>query len=185
MNEPFTHTSADAMQVCINIFDCVLAPQSAIYLSTPITTGWRYYLWSQQNGTQNEFVGKVLEPNIAAAALTAKNISIIKKINVINPAVFYQKGWTQKMYLSLWVDVIQRFAAEVWFNDGWEYSNGCTHEFLVAVQAGRPCFTSTGNPLSLGKAIEAIRHALSEMRLCGMDTEQIEATVHSLSEGTR
>ena len=84
------------------------------------------------------------------------------------------------MYLSFWVDVIRRFAAEVWLNEGWEYSNGCTYEYYAAYRAEIPCFTLDGQQVELASAIKLISAALNDMTLANMDTIKIESTLKSM-----
>ncbi len=84
------------------------------------------------------------------------------------------------MYLSFWVDVIKRFAAEVWLNEGWEFSNGCTYEYYAAVEAGIPCFTIDGQKIDVPSAIELISVAIEKMSLVNMDTASIESTLEKL-----
>ena len=84
------------------------------------------------------------------------------------------------MYLSFWVEVIKRFASEVWLNTGWEFSNGCTYEYCAAIEAGIPCFAIDGRKMELVQAIELISDAIEKMSLVNMNTANIQKTLEKL-----
>ena len=167
-------------EMCLNVFDCVFSPSSAVYLSTPVTTGDRFYRWVKDGGDPCAPSRPVINENTEFAYSTALHLREATHKNVINPAAFYQESWTQAMYLSFWVDVIKRFAAEVWLNEGWEFSNGCTYEYYAAVEAGIPCFTINGQKIDVPRAIELISVAIEKMSLVNMDTASIESTLKNL-----
>lgn len=166
--------------MCLNIFDCVLSPSSAVYLSTPVTTGERFYRWVKGGGAPHAPSRTIISDNTEFANTTAEHLRKITNKGVINPAAFYQESWTQQMYLSFWVDVITRFASEVWFNDGWEFSNGCTYEFCAAFEAGIPCFSLDGQRIEPAHAIELISVAIKKMSLVYMNTASLESTLSTL-----
>lgn len=166
--------------VCLNVFDCVLSPSSAVYLSTPVTTGDRFYRWVKDGGDSCKPSRKVIKDNTVFADSMALQLRETTKKCVINPAAFYQESWTQEMYLSFWVDVIKRFASEVWLNAGWEFSNGCTYEYCAAIEAGIPCYAIDGQEMGLVQAIELISVAIEKMSLVNMDTSSIESTLKTL-----
>lgn len=166
--------------VCLNVFDCVLNPSSAVYLSTPVTTGERFYRWVKDGGDSNAPSRSIIHDNTEIANSTAQHLRETTKKSVINPACFYQESWTQEMYLSFWVDVIKRFASEVWLNAGWEFSNGCTYEYCAAIEAGIPCFGIDGQKIDVPRAIELISVAIEKMSLVNMDTASIKSTLKTL-----
>lgn len=166
--------------LCLNVFDCVLCPSSAVYLSTPVTTGDRFYRWVKDGGDPCAPSRSVINENTNFAYSTALQLRDVTKKCVINPAVFYQESWTQEMYLSFWVEVIKRFASEVWLNTGWEFSNGCTYEYCAAIEAGIPCFAIDGRKMELVQAIELISDAIEKMSLVNMNTANIQKTLEKL-----
>lgn len=167
-------------EMCLNVFDCVFSPSSAVYLSTPVTTGDRFYRWVKDGGDPCAPSRSVINENTEFAYSTALYLRETTQKGVINPAAFYQESWTQEMYLSFWVDVIKRFASEVWLNAGWEFSNGCTYEYCAAIEAGIPCFGINGQQLDVPRAIELISVAIEKMSLVNMDTASIELTLKTL-----
>jgi hypothetical protein len=79
---------------------------------------------------------------------------------VIDPSALDDvPGWTQADYRAFWGEVIERYAAEVIFRDGWSSSRGCAYEFLVAARAGIPTLDAVRRPLSLLDALGMIRSA--------------------------
>ena len=166
--------------MCLNIFDCVISPSSAVYLSTPVTTGDRFYLWVKDGGDPCKPSRTIINANTDFAYSTALQLRESTKKCVINPAAFYQESWTQEMYLSFWVAVIKRFASDVWLNTGWEFSNGCTYEYCAAIEAGIPCFAIDGQKMERLQAIELISVAIEKMSLVNMDTASIERMLEKL-----
>ena len=166
--------------MCLNIFDCVFSPSSAVYLSTPVTTGERYYYWVKNGGDPCKPSRNVINDNTEFAYSTALYLRETTQKGVINPAAFYQESWTQEMYLSFWVDVIKHFASEVRLNAGWEFSNGCTYEYCAAIEAGIPCFGIDGKKIDVPRAIELISVAIGKLSLVNMDTASIESTLEKL-----
>jgi len=53
---------------------------------------------------------------------------------VIVPGSFFAKSWAQEHYMSLWRQVIVRFASKLASNLHWEWSTGCVEEFLIAIE---------------------------------------------------
>jgi hypothetical protein len=82
---------------------------------------------------------------------------------VIDPtAVPDLPGWTQDDYRAFWAEVIRQFAKCVVFVDGWEYSSGCSYEFLVAQRLTIPCVDVERKPLDLEEGLARIQRAVSD-----------------------
>lgn len=124
-------------------FEAVISEHAAIYVSTPLTTGRRSLDWHdvQAGGgmttkrAERAFYEQVIEPNRLEASSFVSRLRRKEAQPVINPAALRDlPGWTQNDYRVMWGDVISRCVRLVVFRDGWEYSDGCTYEFFVAVK---------------------------------------------------
>ncbi len=81
-------------------------------------------------------------------------------IPVITPAPFDVRGWDQPEYLAFWEEVIRTRVAAMHFRNNWEYSNGCTFEYAVALDAQIDKFDERGQPLEDDRAITCVRNAI-------------------------
>jgi hypothetical protein len=145
------------INAALKTFATVTDSGSALYVSSPLTTGQRAFEWHQRNGStaddsaaQAGFRENVIASNRDQAgryveALRAKQMGI-----VIDPTALEDvAGWTQSDYRFFWGRVIEEYAATVVFRDGWEYSSGCAYEFLVAARAGLTLLCEDLTPLSI------------------------------------
>lgn len=123
-------------------YDSIVAT-SITYVSTPITSGAVLYEAMDVAGVTDvdefkrdsaHFRASVMEPNIAAADVVARRMSLLGGA-VIAPAAFEARslGWSQDDYMGLWLDVIERRATRLAMVDGWHYSNGGAEEYLQAL----------------------------------------------------
>jgi hypothetical protein len=84
---------------------------------------------------------------------------------IVNPMLLKMQGWEQKDYHYFWGEVIRRHAEKVIFFPGWEYSNGCTYEFLVAKRHNIGTYDLMGNKINISKGIKMIEEALNKINL--------------------
>lgn len=149
----------------------VLEPVSAIYCSAPITTGRRYFellerdrsLHWRTQGAAGVLREKVVEPNSAAARSEITRLRRTGEIVIDPTRIEGVPDWSQEQWHHFWEAVIKRFAKAVVFVDGWEYSNGCSFEFLVAHKNRIPALTSTGSPITLASGIRMIAAAVERI----------------------
>ncbi|MGH9428397.1 MAG: hypothetical protein ACRD2L_19090, partial [Terriglobia bacterium] len=65
----------------------------------------------------------------------------------------------------------------VYFNSGWEFSNGCTLEYLVGLKAGLPLLDHENKPLDPGTAKRMIWIAIESVERDGFSAPELR-TVH-------
>ncbi len=164
--------------------DCILNGERkcAIYCSTEITSGLSVYKTMQEHkvhtiaeldGSDTNIYKNVKKANERTARSFAASVRA-KQSNgtiVINPAPLHIPDWKQPEYLAFWDELIRTFVKEVRFNENWEFSNGCTYEFAVALDQDITTLDSTGNDLSAEKAIDAIEAALHSLEDWGFSEE--------------
>jgi len=171
----------------LEAYDSILASRSAIYCSAPITSGQRYIEWLTQSGGSRNLIDdyspsereqhrvRVIEPNRAHARGIADDLRRRTRKPVIDPtAIGPVSGWRQTDWIGFWEEVIARFAVELVFVEGWEYSYGCTHEFWFATSEGIPTFDETGQPLPASRGAHQIDAVLPRLKKAGIDATKFE-----------
>jgi hypothetical protein len=175
-------------RMALSAIDCVLNGQKGVYASSELTTGTRTYEALGKNGfrTAAELAdphrSALLEKNIEEAGAFARRLreGLGGAAPVITPAPFLAPGWTQAEYLAFWEELIRTRVKAVYFNDGWEFSNGCSFEFAVAREAGIPCFDARLQPLSLDDGIARVERAVADLEARSFDPERLRLNLARL-----
>jgi len=179
----------DEIKMSMSAFDCMLPDDAGIYCSSDITTGKRFYyevLKRYEVRSEDELREKLgaeelkrvqtdlIQANVARGIEFAEKLRERGLINVVTPGPYFAKGFDQQHYLYLWEWFIIKKIYEVRFNFDWEYSNGCTLEYAIAVRKGIPRFDHEGNRLELESAIERVEAAVEELRKNGFVIGKLE-----------
>ncbi len=145
--------------------------QKIVYTSSPTSTGLRLYQAMSENpGTPLEEVKKqVMKANIEDGIQLGEELSQRGFINIIVPGKFFAEGWTQEHYMSLWEQVINRFAQVICFNDGWQYSTGCVEEFLIGLQKGKEMIGRDLRSINPHEEIRNIRASIDYIDELGLE----------------
>jgi hypothetical protein len=168
----------------------VLANRSAVYVSAPITSGRRFVEWyaRRENSDvsseeyQRDHVQSVIGPNRSAAVALVKKARDVTSGPVIDPtAVGNIEGWTQGDYRTAWARVIEKFANTVVFSTGWEFSNGCSYEFLVATKAGIKTLDDMWRPLDPRRALALLSTAIDELSSRNLPVEFLRGLAADLA----
>jgi hypothetical protein len=172
-------------------FASVIEGRTALYVSSPLTTGSRAFEWHQgfdrPSGQQldgrglDDFRRDVIEPNRIEAAAFVRKLRESGKGVVIDPTAMKDlPGWTQADYRVFWGRVIEGYAEAVVFRNGWMHSSGCAYEFFVAYSAGIRLLNGDLTPLSLALGRSLIAMAASEAREKGARSEFLQQVVRAL-----
>ena len=122
--------------------------RTAIYVSTPITTGPGFVEWMRTRGQhlkkdgnqyQRALKADVILPNIQRTAASIELLRWRHMGLIINPTTLDVPGWKQSDYHRFWTIVLDRHARRVILLQGWQYSRGCTIEFEAAQKLGIDC----------------------------------------------
>src|SRR5690606_11810875 len=81
---------------------------------------------------------EVIDKNTQSAQQFISDLQSRESCEVIDPSRLYVPTWSQNDYRHFWGRVIEHLAARVIFLDGWELSNGCAYEYLVATTLNLP-----------------------------------------------
>jgi hypothetical protein len=76
--------------------------------------------------------------------------------------------------------VIEEFASAVVFANGWEFSNGCSYEFLVATKAGIKRLDESWRAIDISDGLSRIRMAIEELSSRALPAEFLRAIVEDL-----
>lgn len=184
-------------RLLVETFAACAAPRSATYCSAPITSGRRNFAWLRKIGKSFATIDdasaddRVVHAREVVAANCNHARTVVERLRkeqggvVIDPTAFPPiADWTQQQWIEFWSSVIERFACRVVFVDDWQYSNGCTQEFLVAVALALPTFTEAGEQLTLELALRLIQEAISEVGAFGGSTELLESVTAELRRRT-
>lgn len=164
--------------MALSAFDCFTHGEKVPYASSELTTGRRCYDLMRAHGAQDSqhlrrqmgnaaYQQALWQPNAEAANAFARTLSRRLQECVITPAPFTAPGWSQHEYLAFWEQLIRTRARCVYFNSGWQYSNGCTYELTVATHAGVPTFDAAGTALSAEAGAQLIAAAIAELEAEG------------------
>src|SRR5262249_30361444 len=119
------------------------------------------------------FFELVVKPNTARTEAFRKSFSprALKKV-FVPPAVFDGEAeWSQPMFMTVFLQLIESRIKRLRARDGWEYSNGCLKEFFLAfmMKAGYRARSDidivkqNGTPLDPCEAYRLIFHAMQRI----------------------
>jgi hypothetical protein len=185
---PQTSRGAE-IEALVELLRGVFPGRVALYVSAPITSGQRFVDWYSRRDDlpdstqeyQRQHLNEVVTPNRNAASGLVKRARETQSGPVIDPtAVGDIEGWTQGDYRTAWARVIEEFARAVVFANGWEFSSGCSYEFLVATKAGVEALDESWRRINLATAVSLLRRAVNEMSLRGLSAEFLRGILEDL-----
>jgi hypothetical protein len=150
------------------VFEAVVDGPTALYVSSPLTTGQLFIDWRGSTAAPEpgdaayaeEFHRAVVGPNRDNARAFVARLRGECSDTVIDPTSLPDlSGWTQGDYRSLWGEVIRRYVRLVVLRDGWQYSDGCSYEFFVAVRHSVGIAHESLSPMSEEEGLALIRGA--------------------------
>ena len=189
----FSRTHAEEMDIALSAIDCALNGEKGVYASSELTTGRFVSTILRETGFGNtrdlrdhlgedEYRTRIWDRNVAAATAFARQLHHTLGGNqiVITPAPFMARGWTQTEYLTFWRTLIESRIKAVYFNENWEYSNGCTEELVIAFDAGLPTFEANSNPLTPPRAAALVESAVAELTEHGLKADVLSGHLEKL-----
>lgn len=169
MHYPPTPTRREEISILLEAYRALIPNRSAIYVSAPITSGRRLADWyKRSNGDLPkrshpsywaQHAKQVVEPNLeqAAKVVASLRLKYPERIVIDPTAVSDFPNWTQDDYRYFWGEVIKRYADTVIFVDGWQFSNGCAYEFVVATRVHVTVLNEQGQTLSIETGTELLK----------------------------
>lgn len=181
----------------LSAIDCILEARrhgdQVIYCSSELTTGWTLYeaLRGRKLKTAGELKSEcgeswyqenIFRHNCIEALRFAQDVQgrFHDGTVVISPAPFFAPEWSQPEYLAFWEMLLRTRIRKVWFNSNWEYSNGCTFELAVALDAGLSVFDERGQPLCRDAAVRMVAGAVQQLHSEGFDTTRLSENLERM-----
>jgi hypothetical protein len=160
----------------LDTIKCVGGDEGLIYVTVPITSGYREFRLMNELGMTREEVRskhktrwreEVVQPNEA----DAEAYSLIAQLQfpdriVLNPAMLQVVDWTQDQYNKMWNEVLRQFCDVLMVTPDWAYSYGARKEVHEMALLGREIVDMFGNSVKFSSLNEATEQA--EQRLLGM-----------------
>ncbi len=123
----------------------------------------------------------VVAPNRLAAESLVKKVREANRGPVIDPTIVADlEGWTQGDYRTAWARIIQEYVRSVVFANGWQFSNGCTFEFVTATKAGIKTFDESCQPIDLAAGVSLLRGAVRDVSSHGLPAEFLRGVLEDL-----
>lgn len=170
------------------------------YVSTAISSGKLMYGILQQIGCSydelkkhhsNVLYEQIIKPNIDQGTALARSIAGSSDEPVVSPAIFEARSqrWSQDEYMGMWLRMIEENVGRMVMSPGWEYSNGGTEEYLLAMQMAYGLRTRhgidvedhQGNRLPLSQGMELIAKALLDLHGMGQKAPTIASVYVGLN----
>jgi hypothetical protein len=194
----FKRRYQEEVEMVLSGIDCVIQRDRALYCSSELTSGFSVYQALRERGLKTAAELKtqmgeawytaIWNPNVKSSVDFAEAVraGLSDKTVVITPGTFSALDWTQVQYLAFWETLLRTRIKSVWFNRNWQFSNGCTFEYAVALDAGLPTFDQGGNVLDREAGIQQMRIAIQGLEWEGFDTSKLRENLERLQTvGTR
>lgn len=187
----------DEIAMLLTAFDCVLPDDSAIYCSSDVTTGrLLYFEVYERHGVRSDAELKdrlgaegyrgvmraLIKENIERGVEFTEGLRRRGLANLINPGPLFAPGFEQQHYHYLWESVIVRKVYQSYFNDGWEYSNGCTLEYAICRRKGIPALDHFGRELRPDDAKALVGRAVADLKARGIIAPMLERNLSLIEE---
>jgi|SRR5712664_3176883 len=189
----FTRPYPEEVEMSFSALDCVLNREKAIYASAELTSGRRLYDAMREFNVKTAgdlkqlkekdwYTTNIWDANVKAAQDFAAHVreKLGGKTLVITPAPFSAPGWTQPEYLAFWEQLLRTRISSSWFKSNWQYSNGCTFEFAVSIDAGVHTLDHQGSSLSVRHGADLIDAAIRDLEKNGFDAAKLRENLARL-----
>lgn len=173
-----TISQVQMYQILFNLMDSVLDNKSAIYVAGPLDSGRDFFKILADGKVSSE---EVRATNQARLTEFARRLRLNLGRPVIDPGLLRVPGWSGRDYGKFFIEIINRYANEVWFINGWEFSYGATKEFINCTQYNLPCFNEVGKQLSVEMGYSLIQTAANYIEEIGLDASKLRSRLISLS----
>jgi hypothetical protein len=183
--------SDEEVRILISVIDCLVFDREAVYASSEFTTGRRFYDLCRQYGARtgrelkaqlgSRYSALLLRPNLERGVEFARSVRRFGHEVVITPHPLTVPDWSQPEYLAFWGTVITERCRAAYFNGGWEFSNGCSFEYLVGLKARLPLLDQNNEPIHAGRGAELVRLAIEQLEQEGFAVPDLRRVYDQLT----
>lgn len=185
---PPTSEDNATIKLLLQVYKTAVSDKSAIYISTPMTSGLRY-MEAFANLPPDV---KTLDPELRRLLYNqncqhARSVAAMTRLHfptsiVIDPTHIEIPGWEQNDYLTFWRQVIVDCTSVVRFVNDWHYSNGCAYEYLVGALTNKVLIDEKEQTIHVHVGRDLIASAYEEHLRQGYDNEFLLNVVKSLDK---
>lgn len=175
------------VKAILEFLNCTIRTEKVAYMSAPITSGKRiievHSNGSKQNSVKSQSynIEQVKEANIKHAKEISKKLRDRIGGILIDPTLVGDiEDWKQNDYHFAWAEIIKKYVKTAFFVDDWNYSKGCSYEFLVSKQIEIETFDENLQPLSVSEGIELIQNAIKDHNLHNLPTDFQQSVLDEL-----
>lgn len=156
-----------------------VAPEhGCAYVAGPLATGRNYYILLAEG--KRDLADRSRSDNEPSMRRFVSNLRTQLPYPVIDPGVLRVGHWNGKEMGDFFLRVIDQFAKEVWFMDGWEFSRGATKEASFCLANGIRCLDQDGKEMDFNRAISRIEETVRFLRNLGLDTDIFAGRVRAI-----
>jgi hypothetical protein len=172
----------------VRSFAVVIDDGAGTYVSSPLTTGARAFEWHRRNvQAPASFAADVIEPNREEAARFVRwlRLQMSGKVIVDPTAMNDVPDWSQSDYRYFWGRVVEDYCDTLVLRDGWQFSSGCSYEFLIGWKKKVRLLREDLEVLTDQEAMGLLRDAIVETEAHGTSADflkTIEACFASLRD---
>jgi|GEM_PF-2549753 len=170
------HNDGERVDILFQLLDSVLEPKSCAYVAGPLDSGKEYY----ERLAAGEELLPMRKENEERLREFVRSLRKRLAYPVIDPGRLRISAWAGPDYGVFFLDVVQRYARECWFLNGWEYSTGATKEFVFCCATQTPCLSEFGERLTVPEGLRLINGAADLVRRLGMDDAKLRSRADSL-----
>ncbi|RMD58649.1 DUF4406 domain-containing protein [Candidatus Woesearchaeota archaeon] len=180
---------------CYSGIETIIGPMA--YTPMSVTSGRVLYEELEKTGLKSReeyeeklgkraFYDNVIRVNSERGINFAQELAKRIDIPVLCPAKLISSGFSEEMYMALWLQVVSRKAAELHMMPDWEYSNGAAEEYTRGIRRQKEgydirIYDNQGYEIPIDRGCRLITRALKEINSRGYKAPRLEKCIESLT----
>lgn len=173
----------------LGFLSSLIEGKTAVYISSPITTGNRFIQWYKEYGSKldpeskqykEEHFNHVIQPNLEDVKKKVTGLRQHFDSFLVDPTKFDYPEWTQDDYRYFWGNVIERHVKTLVLLDGWQYSKGSAFEYLVAARSGIETLSESLYKVDPGTGLQMIHEAIAKYNESSIAADYFERIADEL-----
>lgn len=176
-----TITKTIMRQILFDFADSMLDEKSNIYVAGPLDSGQNFFkALADKNVNKDE----IRKNNQSRLTHFARKLRTDLGRSVIDPGILKIPEWSGHDYGDFFIEIIERYANEAWFVDGWGFSRGATKEFIFCIENNIHCFNEHGKEITADHGYETIQKAVVYISNLGLDASKFQERLSSLQKSS-
>ena len=157
------------------------------YFSGPITGSKSLYQAIKDHGVKRKedlpeaVYDQIRQENVDRSKRLEEEVRLKEESPALLPGKLGSADtWSQRDYVDFSKEMIRLKATKLIFEDGWQYSNGCVEELLLALRLKKPIFDQQENPLGKEKVVELLATAVQEIHQLPAECPKLDFLLEQL-----